>query len=91
MIQELTLDEIGWRYETLNDNIEPSLQDIIDNGGILPEDQDVRCLTSFVSASLVYLQKVGAISIVLHKEENLDGAFFTATRLQCRETSWSLA
>lgn len=90
MIQELSLDEIAWRYETLNYNIEPSLQEIIDNGGILPEDQDVSCLTSFVSASLVYLQKAGAISIVLHKDESVEGAFFTATRLQCRETSWSL-
>lgn len=90
MIQELSLDEIAWRYETLNYNIEPSLQEIIDNGGILPEDQDVSCLTSFVAASLVYLQKAGAISIVLHKDESVEGAFFTATRLQCRETSWSL-
>ena len=90
MTQELALDEIVWRYETLNNYIEPSFQDILDNGGVLPEDQDMTGLTQFLGASLIYLHKAGAIAIELHKEGKVEGALFTATRLQCRETSWVL-
>lgn len=86
MIQDLTKDEMLWRYE----NLMKFITDEIDENSIeiQPEDKDVNFIDEIISGALVYLQKVGAINIVLHNEENVDGAVFTANREECINTSW---
>ena len=89
MIQEYTLDEIAWRFEMLNDMIELSPKDILDNADILPEDNDINTrILNFATAALVYLQHEGRITVNLHTREKVADALFTATRQQCEETSW---
>lgn len=86
MIQDLTKDEMLWRYE----NLMKLITDEIDDNSIekQPEDKDVDFIDELISGALVYLQKVGAINIVLHNDENVDGAVFTANREECVNTSW---
>lgn len=87
MIQDLTLDEIVWRYEMLNDLIEDNLQEIQDDS--LSEEEDANLLRRFIGASLVYLQNKGYIAVTLHQKGKIEDALFTATRLQCENTSWT--
>ena len=86
MIQDLTKDEMLWRYENLMEFITNE----IDENGIeeQPEDKDVNNISELISGSLVYLQKAGAIKIVLHNEKGVDGAMFTASREECVKSSW---
>lgn len=87
MIQDLTLDEIVWRYEMLNELIEDNLQEIQDDS--LSEEEDANLLRRFIGASLVYLQNKGYITVTLHQKGKIEDALFTATRLQCENTSWT--
>ena len=48
----------------------------------------MNLIYQFFGASLIYLTKIDAATITLHKEAKLEGAHFTATRLQCEKTSW---
>ena len=86
MKMDLTKDEMLWRYENLMDFITNE----IDENGIekQPEDKDVDYINDLICGSLVYLQKAGAINIVLHNEECVDGSMFTASREECVNTSW---
>lgn len=86
MKQDLTLDEIAWRYEILRDSIDEDLKE--KSIELTQEDKDLRSITDFMQASLIYLQRIGAIAITLHKGPKFEGALFTATRLQCKKTSW---
>ena len=85
-MNDLTKDEMLWRYE----NLMKLITDEIDDNSIekQPEDKDVDFIDELISGALVYLQKVGAINIVLHNDENVDGAVFTANREECVNTSW---
>ncbi|UKK61699.1 N-6 DNA methylase [Prevotella communis] len=86
MIQDLTKDEMLWRYANLMDFI---INEIEKNGiEKLPEDKDVDYLNDLISGSLVYLQKAGAISIILNNDEKVGCAMFTASREECIKTSW---
>lgn len=87
MMQDLTLDEILWRYEMLNELIEDNLQEIQED--FLSEEEDAKLLRRFIGASLVYLQNKGYISVILHQKGKIEDALFTATRLQCEYTSWT--
>lgn len=86
MIKDLTKDEMLWRYENLMEFI----TDEISENGVkkLPEDKDVSYINDLISGSLVYLQKAGVINVVIHNDEDVDGALFTASRTECEETSW---
>lgn len=84
MIQDLTLDEIKWRFEMLNDMIEENLSKIQEEHA----DEEYKHLHRYVGAALVYLQQIGGITINLHKGRKTENALFTATRLQCENTSW---
>lgn len=86
MIQDFTLDEIVWRFEMQNDLIETNLHEIQKDS--LSEDEDSNLFHGFIGASLIYLQHKGCITVTLHNCEETEGAFFTATRLQCEQTSW---
>ena len=86
MITDYTKDEILWRFENLMKYI---TDEIPENGiEVLSEDKDVDFIEELICGSLVYLQKVGAINIFLHNDENVDGAIFTASREECINTSW---
>lgn len=86
MIKDLTQDEIVWRYENL---IEYVTYEISENQTEkLPEDKDIEHIDDLIVGSLVYLQKSGAIKIVLHNDEDVDGAMFSASREECVNTSW---
>ena len=86
MMMELTRDEMLWRYE----NLMQFITNEIDENGIEvePEDKDVNYMNDLINGSLVYLQKAGSINIVLHNDEVVDGAMFTASREECINTSW---
>jgi len=86
MIQDLTKEEMLWRYENLMDYITNEIED--DNIEVQPEDKDVEYIKDLISGSLVYLQKAGAIKIILHNDKAVDGALFTASREECINTSW---
>ena len=87
MIQDLTKDEMLWRYESLMDYITNEISE--DEIELQPEDKDVEYIKDLISGSLVYLEKAGAIKIVLHNDdEAIDGAMFTASREECINTSW---
>ena len=72
MIKDLTKDEIVWRYENLMEFI----TDEISENGVkkLPEDEDVSYINDLIRGYLVYLQQIDAINIVLHNEEDVEGA-----------------
>ena len=86
MIQDLTKEEMLWRYENLMDFITNEISE--DDIEKLPEDKDVDFINDLISGSLVYLQKAGAINILLHNDEDVEGAMFTASREECINTSW---
>lgn len=85
MIQNLTLDEIKWRFEMLNDTIEDNMSEIQEES---TDSEEYKHLHRYVGAALVYLQQIGGITIILHKGRKAENALFTATRLQCENTSW---
>ncbi len=86
MIKDLTKDEMLWRYENLMVYI---TKEISENGiEAQPEDKDVDYIDDLICGSLVYLQKAGAINIVLHNDDVVDGAIFTASREECINSSW---
>ena len=86
MIQDLTEDEMLWRYENLMSYITDEISE--DEIELQPEDKDVDFIDDLISGSLVYLQKISAINIVLHDNEDVEGALFTASREECIKTSW---
>lgn len=86
MIQDLTQDDMLWRYLNLIEYITNELEE--NNVEVQSEDKDVDYINDLISGSLVYLQKKGAIKIVLHNDEDVDGAMFTASREECVKTSW---
>lgn len=86
MIQDLTLDEIVWRYDMLNDLIEDNLEKVQED--FSSEERDMELLRQFIGASLIYLQLKGCITVTLHKGTKPEGVLFTATRLQCEKSSW---
>ena len=86
MIQDLTKDEMLWRYENLMKYITDEISE--DDMEKLPEDKDVVFISDLIRGSLVYLQKAGAINIVLHNDEDVDGAMFSTNREECINTSW---
>ena len=86
MIQDLTKEEMLWRYESLMDYITYEIED--NNIEVQPEDKDVDYIKDLISGSLIYLQKAGAIKIILHNDNAVDGAMFTASREECINTSW---
>ena len=87
MINDLTKEEMLWRYENLMKYV--ITDEILENNiEVQPEDKDIDYIDELISGSLVYLQKAGAINIVLHNEEDVDGALFTASREECVNTSW---
>lgn len=83
---DLTKDEMLWRYANLMEFITNEIDD--NNIDAQPEDKDADYFSDLISGSLVYLQKAGAINIVLHNVEDVDGAMFTASREECVNTSW---
>ena len=86
MIQDLTKKEMLWRYEYLMRFITYEITE--DDIEKQPEDKDVDYISDLISGSLVYLQKVDAIHIILHNDEDVDDAIFTASREECVNTSW---
>lgn len=86
MMMDLTKDEMLWRYENLMEFIINEIED--NNIEALPEDKDVNHINELISGSLVYLQKAGAINIILHNDEDVDSVMFTASREDCINTSW---
>ena len=86
MMMDLTKDEMLWRYDNLMDFITNEIEE--NNIEVQSEDKDVDYLNDLICGSLVYLQKAGAINIVLHDEEDVDDALFTASREECVNTSW---
>lgn len=86
MIEELTKDEMLWRFENLMEFVTNEVSE--DDIELQPEDKDVEYINDLISGSLVYLQKVGAINIVLHNDKAVEDAMFTATREECINTSW---
>lgn len=86
MIQDLTKEEMLWRYDNLIEFISNEIEE--NDIEVQPEDKDVDHIDDLIRGSLVYLQKAGAINIVLHNDEDIDGALFTASREECINTSW---
>lgn len=86
MIQDLTKEEMLWRYDNLIEFISNEIEE--NDIEVQPEDKDVDHIDDLIRGSLVYLQKAGAINIVLHNDEDIDGALFTASREECVNTSW---
>ena len=86
MIQDLTKEEMLWRYENLMKFITDEIEE--NDIEVQPEDKDVDYISDLISGSLVYLQKADAIKIVLHNEKTVDDALFTASREECINTSW---
>lgn len=86
MIQNLTKDEMLWRYGNLMEFITKMIED--DNIEKQPEDKDAEYFCDLIGGSLVYLQKVDAIKIVLHNDKAPDGAMFTTSREECINASW---
>lgn len=75
MIQDLTFDEIVWRYDMLNDLIEDNLEKIQEN--FSSEERDMELLRQFIGASLIYLQLKGCITITLHKGQTRGCAIYS--------------
>ena len=85
-MKDLTKDEMLWRYVNLTEYITNEIEE--NNIEVQSEDKDVDYINDLVCGSLVYLLKAGAINIVLHNDEDVDGAIFTASREECVNTSW---
>ena len=75
-----------WRYDNLIEFISNEIEE--NDIEVQPEDKDVDHIDDLIRGSLVYLQIAGAINIVLHNDEDVDGAIFTASREECVNTSW---
>lgn len=86
MMKDLTKDEMLWRYANLTEYITNEIEE--NNIEVQSEDKDVDYINDLICGSLVYLLKAGAINIVLHYDEDVDGAMFTASREECENTSW---
>ena len=86
MMKDLTKDEMLWRYVNLTEYITNEIEE--NNIEVQSEDKDVDYINDLICGSLVYLLKAGAINIVLHNDEDVDGATFTASREECVNTSW---
>lgn len=86
MMKDLTKDEMLWRYVNLMEYITNEIEE--NNIEVQSEDKDVDYINDLICGSLVYLLKAGAINIVLHNDEDVDGAIFTASREECVNTSW---
>lgn len=86
MMKDLTKDEMLWRYVNLTEYITNEIEE--NNIEVQSEDKDVDYINDLICGSLVYLLKSGAINIVLHNDEDVDGAIFTASREECVNTSW---
>lgn len=86
MIKDLTKDEMLWRYGNLMDFILNEIEET--DIEVQSEDKDIDYINDLISGSLVYLQKAGAINIVLHNDEDVAGVMFTASREECINTSW---
>lgn len=86
MIMDLTKDEMLWRYDNLMEFITNEIEK--NDIEVQSEDKDVDYIKDLIFGSLIYLQKVGAINIVLHNNEEVDGVMFTASREECINTSW---
>ena len=85
-MKDLTKDEMLWRYVNLTEYITNEIEE--NNIEVQSEDKDVDYINDLICGSLVYLLKAGAINIVLHNDEDVDGAIFTASREECVNTSW---
>ena len=85
-MKDLTKDEMLWRYANLTEYITNEIEE--NNIEVQSEDKDVDYINDLICGSLVYLLKAGAINIVLHYDEDVDGAMFTASREECENTSW---
>lgn len=85
-MKDLTKDEMLWRYVNLMEYITNEIEE--NNIEVQSEDKDVDYINDLICGSLVYLLKAGAINIVLHNDEDVDGAIFTASREECVNTSW---
>lgn len=85
MIKDLTKDEMLWRYDNLIEFISNEIEE--NDIEVQLEDKDVNYIDDLIRGSLVYLQKAGAIDIILHNDD-VDGAIFTASREECINTSW---
>ncbi len=83
---DLTKDEMLWRYGNLMEFITNEIEE--NNIEVQTEDKDVNFISDLICGSLVYLQKAGAINIVLHNDEDVEGAMFTASHEECINTSW---
>lgn len=84
MIKDLTKDEIVWRIDNL-------LEFVSDQEHLIkvqPEDKSIFPIDGLIKGALIYLEKVGAIRIILHNEDGVYGAVFTASREECENTSW---
>ena len=86
MMKDLTKDEMLWRYVNLTEYITNEIEE--NNIEVQSEDKDVDYINDLICGSLVYLLKAGAINIVLHNDEDVDDAIFTASREECVNTSW---
>ena len=86
MMKDLTKDEMLWRFVNLTEYITNEIEE--NNIEVQSEDKDVDYINDLICGSLVYLLKAGAINIVLHNDEDVDGAIFTASREECVNTSW---
>ena len=86
MMKDLTKDEMLWRYVNLTEYITNEIEE--NNIEVQSEDKDVDYINDLICGSLVYLLKAGAINIVLHNDEDVDGAIFTASREECVNSSW---
>lgn len=86
MMKDLTKDEMLWRYVNLTEYITNEIEE--NNIEVQSEDKDVDYINDLICGSLVYLLKAGAINIVLHNDEDVDGAIFTASCEECVNTSW---
>lgn len=87
MIQDITQEEVLWRFEILNNEVEDLFEDTPYN--LQEEDKGIQRLESLVCGALIYLESCGAIKFMLHKGAHYEGALFTATRHQCTKEAYA--
>lgn len=85
MIQDLTKEELRWRYTILM----YSLSDAIESEISQELFKEYGPLDHLACAALVYLIESRAITIRLHKKGQKGNALFTTTRLQMEKTAWT--
>lgn len=91
MIENLTLDEISWRFGYTQEEIWDTLS--IAQADELLKNQPTNGfgffeVEQFVKASLVYLHKAGLISVCLHKENDKNHGMFYTSKEECKRTLW---